>query len=949
MIDLRRLIGIGLMAMCMFGWSGPVWSIAPDLPPSTAGAPTSAVSWLRPSTLSWATSLDDASLRRLNLHLLSSADGSMLSGGKPDRSFALHFAGHITPASELGRSYPWLIGQALLRLDGEPPLDELIRTQLLLRASDKGQHIAEEGIQLAPLLDLLMADDGPLGIRFHTYQPEFRLWAPTARNVQLLLFDKDAREVIQRLPMTRGAHGVWSLMGHSAWYGGYYQYEVQVYSSEAGEMVTHAVTDPYSVTLAADSSHSQIVSLRDPMLMPRGWQRMLPLQPEAPEDMVIYELQLRDFSAEDGSLPEADRGKYTAFTHAGSNGMRHLRGLAAAGLTHVHLLPVFDIASIEEKSEQQAHPRIPAAPPDSDEQQAAIGATRTQDAYNWGYDPWHYGAPEGSYSSNPQGWQRVLEFREMVQGLQKAGLGTILDVVYNHTAAAGIDTQSVLDKIVPGYYHRLDSEGRLQQSTCCPDTASEHKMMEKLMIDTLVRWARDYKITGFRFDLMGHHTLDNLRHIRQALDALTPGADGIDGKKIYLYGEGWKFGSLDARQPTQAMNQVNGAGLGVGMFNDRLRDSARGGNFDHATRADQGWLSGLYLDPNQSVWDTDTPVQAEAQKALLLNYTYNLCLGMAGGLRDFLFTGPDGRPLKGADLSYRGQPGAGFASDPQESISYVSAHDNYSLWDQIAAKAPYQVAGRQPETATPRERMEMQLLGISTVLLGQGVPFLDAGVEMLRSKSGDGDSYDSGDWFNALDWTYHDNGWGKGLPPAWRNEKEWDFWRPRLSDPHFIAGRNEILNALAQVQRLLRVRKATPLLRLRSAEEIRTRIRFLNAEKGPEQSPGLIAMYVDDPALAPLPRQSRRIRNPGDLDPARAKLLVLLNPAPVPVRFTHPLLADNWRPFHEGNVVPLQMEVPLDVEGQPLTMPPLALSKAGFSSGEVRLPAHGVVVLQVDQ
>ena len=919
----------------------PGWAVIGETPEPVP--PAASVHWVRPDTLVWATELDDARLRRLSLNLLSSSDGTLLQGARPDLSLPLQFAGRVTPASELGKAYPYLRGQALLHLAPLAPaeLERLLTTQLLLRAGEKDRLVAEEGLQLALLLDHSLSYDGRLGIQFHTYQPEFRLWAPTARQVHLLLFDRQAREMVERLPMQHGEHGIWQLRGHSAWYGQYYLYEVQVYSPLAGAMVTNWVTDPYSTTLAANSSHSQIISLKDPTLRPQGWDNLVQrygIQPEAPEDMAIYELHLRDFSINDLSVPETDRGKYLAFTHAQSRGMQHLSGLAQAGLSHVHLLPVFDIASIEELPEHQAQPAIPAgAAPDSDEQQAAVGATRSQDAYNWGYDPYHFGAPEGSYSSDPQGPKRILEFRRMVQALARQGLGVIMDVVYNHTQAWGQEPKSVLDKIVPGYYHRLDAAGRIQQSTCCPDTATEQRMMEKLMIDTLLRWARDYKVTGFRFDLMGHHTTENLRHVREALDRLTLAADGIDGKKIYLYGEGWKFGSLDARLPALAMNQPNGAGLGVGMFNDRLRDSARGGNFNHATRSDQGWLNGLYLDPNQSPSNTDTPATPEAQKAQLLNYTYNICLGMAGGLKNFVLTGPDGKSFKGSELAYRGQPPAGYTADPQESLNYVSAHDNYSLWDQIAAKAPYQVPGRQPETATPRERMEMQLLGISTVLLGQGVPLLDAGVEILRSKSGDGDSYDSGDWFNALDWTYSHNGWGKGLPAAWRNGQEWDFWRPRLDDPHFIAGRQEILASLGQVHRLLKLRKATPLLRLRTEAEIRSRLHFLNAENSISQIPGLIAMLVEDPPSGP------------DLDPARARILVLLNPAPVSMRFAHPVLREKWKFFHDQTQPLLQSAISLSVDNNQLTLGPLASSLPLLSPGEVRLPARGVVVLQVDQ
>jgi pullulanase len=383
------------------------------------------------------------------------------------------------------------------------------------------------------------------------------------------------------------------------------------------------------------------------------------------------------------------------------------------------------------------------------------------------------------------------------------------------------------------------------------------------------------------------------------------------------------------------MNQVYGAGLGVGMFNDRLRDSARGGNFDHATRSDQGWLSGLYLDPNQSPFNSDTPATAEEQRAQLINYTYNVRLGMAGGLRDYLLTGPDGKPIRGAGLAYRGAPGAGFAADPQESISYVSAHDNYSLWDQIAAKAPYGLDGRQPATATPKQRTEMQMLGIGTVLLGQGVPFLDAGIEILRSKSGDGDSYDSGDWVNALDWSYAHNGWGKGLPAAWRNDKEWDFWKPRLSDPHFTASRGEILAALAQTRRLLRLRQATPLLRLRSEAEIRSRVHFLAAEAGQDQNPGLIAMLVEDA--------------PASLDPARKRLLVLLNPAPSRVDFSHTALKDKWKFFHIKGQPLLQTALNVPVGKDAVTVPPMAASLAQLGPGSVRIPARGLVVLQVDE
>ena len=233
----------------------------------------------------------------------------------------------------------------------------------------------------------------------------------------------------------------------------------------------------------------------------------------------------------------------------------------------------------------------------------------------------------------------------------------------------------------------------------------------------------------------------------------------------------------------------------------------------------------------------------------------------------------------------------------------MSAHDNYSLWDQIAAKAPVN---------TPAEtRARMQFLGLSAVLLGQGVPFLHAGSEILRSKSGDGDSYDSGDWFNALDWSLKDNNWGKGLPPAWRNQQEWDFWKPLLTQPQFRPDQALTQWHLEQVKNLLRTRRDTPLLRLRTAEAIQKQVRFLNAEAGDKAIPGLIAMHIEDTAHQ---------------DPRRQRILVLLNANPEPVSFTHPLLENNaWQPFR------------LKTGTQP------------FPGEKGQVPAYGIIVLESPQ
>jgi pullulanase-type alpha-1,6-glucosidase len=258
--------------------------------------------------------------------------------------------------------------------------------------------------------------------------------------------------------------------------------------------------------------------------------------------------------------------------------MKHLTDLAKAGLSHVHILPSFDFATIEEiKALQKSPPDLTGFAADGQEQQAAVAMVSDVDGFNWGYDPLHYTVPEGSYATSPDGTARIFEFRQMVQSLNTAGLRMVMDVVYNHTSASGQDPKSILDRIVPGYYHRLNAQGAVEKSTCCENTATEHAMMEKLMIDSLVTWARAYKVDGFRFDLMGHHMKVNMVNVRAALDALTLAKDGVDGKAIYLYGEGWDYGEVVGGQRGENATQPNMAGTGIGTFNDRLRGPAEAG------------------------------------------------------------------------------------------------------------------------------------------------------------------------------------------------------------------------------------------------------------------------------------------------------------------------------------------------------------------------------------
>ena len=370
-----------------------------------------------------------------------------------------------------------------------------------------------------------------------------RVWAPTARRVRFRLFDRASGDDPSfDTEMTESADGVWTVIGPIDWEGKYYQFEVDAYhpwgGGPAGSFVRAVATDPYSRSLSADGRRSHIADVNSPALKPAGWDdterwKSACVQSAEPTDYAIYELHVRDFSAMDASTPWDVRGKYLAFAEPDTAPTAHLRSLAEAGLTHVHLLPTYDFGSVPERVEQQktVDPEwLASLPPNSSDQQAAVAAIARDDAFNWGYDPVHYGVPEGSYATEPDGAARVLEYRRMVQGLAGLGLRVVCDVVYNHTQSAGpSDGKSVLDKVVPGYYHRRDLDGGYENSTCCNNTASENRMMERLIVDDLLHWARTYKVDGFRFDLMGHIMLRTMVKAKEALAALTLSRDGVDG------------------------------------------------------------------------------------------------------------------------------------------------------------------------------------------------------------------------------------------------------------------------------------------------------------------------------------------------------------------------------------------------------------------------------------
>ena len=315
---------------------------------------------------------------------------------------------------------------------------------------------------------------------------------------------------------------------------------------------------------------------------------------------------MRDFSITDETVPEAERGTYRAFTRdsAGTDAAaRSSRTPASTPCTCCRrsTSPRSRSAATTQACPPATSRRSGRHPPSS---RRASTAIRDLDGFNWGYDPFHFQAPEGSYAVDPNGGARVAEFREMVGALHGMGLQVVLDEVYNHTAASGQGEKSVLDRIVPGYYQRLNAVGNVETSTCCQNVATEHEVAEKLMVDSVVLWAKEYKVDGFRFDLMGHHSKQNMLAVRAALDELTLEADGVDGKAVYLYGEGWNFGEVANNALFEQATQGQLGGTGIGSFNDRLRDGVHGGSpVDGASTFDQGFGTGLGTDPNGSPID----------------------------------------------------------------------------------------------------------------------------------------------------------------------------------------------------------------------------------------------------------------------------------------------------------------------------------------------------------
>ncbi|MBU3001958.1 pullulanase-type alpha-1,6-glucosidase [Paraglaciecola arctica] len=784
--------------------------------------------WINTNTLVWLTSGDAVEYR-----LYSSADAS-LSNVNDETLNASNFI-PLTMANVDSAVYaqdPQLNGfnGFTLNLSAEQA-KQWAKQQLLAVAIDaQGELVEATRVQLPRLLDSLYtsaandADEATLGVTYNNDNITAALWAPTAQAVNIEVYDSN-KQILASYPMALdNTSGVWSYTGSKLELDRhFYRYQITAYHPLTEQIEELTTTDPYSVSLATNGRYSQFVHLEDLDLKPANWDDHTVPTITDPEDAVIYEGHIRDFSILDSSTSAANRGKYMAFTELNSAPMQHLQGLQQAGLTHFHVLPANDIASIQEDTALRVDVTDTvaklcqlnnAAPicevednqatilqilesydPSSTDAQTLVDSMRSLDGFNWGYDPQHFAAPEGSYATNSDGVSRILEMRAMNQSLHQIGLRVVLDVVYNHTASSGLYDNSVLDKVVPGYYQRLnETSGQIENSTCCENTATEHKMMAKLMNDSLVSFAEHFGFDGFRFDLMGHIPRQAIIDAREAVRAVDP--------DTYFYGEGWNFGEVANNRRFEQASQLNMAGTEIGTYSDRQRDAVR----------DAALFTG------GSISEQDV-----------------IRIGLVGNVGSYQFVAASDSYLSTYDYQWNGQP-AGYSIDPADTVNYISKHDNETLWDKLQYALPTNLG--------VQARVRIQNVALSIPLLSQGIPFLHMGSDLIRSKSMDRNTYDAGDWFNRVDFTQVNNNWNIGLPLAQDNQNNWSNISPISANTNTEVAASDIQLSATLFKEFLQIRSASKLFRLNSAQDIAQRVKFHNT--GSQQIQGLIVMSIDD-------------------------------------------------------------------------------------------------------
>lgn len=547
-------------------------------------------------------------------------------------------------------------------------------------------------------------DGDDLGATWHPHGSRFRLWAPTASEAFLVLYRTwDAPEPLKTVPMNRDRQGTWTASLEGDWNGTFYTYRVRVGKD------WHEAVDPYAKAVGVNGDRGCILDLRE--TDPPGWNRTRPPSPN-PTDAIVYELHIRDLSAHPDS-GIVRKGTFLGLAESGTRGpngiptgLDHIAGL---GVTHVQLLPIFDFAT------------------------ESVDETAPDKSYNWGYDPKNYQVPEGSYATDPYSPAvRIRELKQCIQALHDRGLRVVMDVVFNHVYDWYLMS---FGKLVPGYYYRHRADGTLSNGSLCGnECATERPMVRKFIVDSVLHWAKEYHVDGFRFDLMGLMDIDTMNDIRRRLDERDP--------SILMIGEGWNMETV-LPEEKRAIQKHAPRMPRIGHFNDDLRDAIKGSTF---VLGEKGFVSGGN--------------------------------GFEDGIR---------RGVAGC-ISYDERI-QGFAAEPDQCVNYVECHDNHTLWDKLLLSA-----GEASESG----RSAMHRLATAIVLTSQGIPFLHAGQEFMRTKQLDGNSYRSPIETNWLDW-------------ARCAERQAD---------------------VAYVKSVIALRKRHPAFRLRTAEEIRNHLRF---EPSPER------------------------------------------------------------------------------------------------------------------
>ncbi|MCT4594348.1 MAG: type I pullulanase [Anaeromicrobium sp.] len=525
----------------------------------------------------------------------------------------------------------------------------------------------------------------------------FKVWAPTQDNIRVIVYNNYSETKGSIHPMKKGEKGIWHLKLDGNHRNKYYNYILK-----DGERVT----DPYTKGATANGERGMIVDFNS--LNPEGWKEHKIPKVIKSCQCIIYETHIRDFSVHKSSGMK-NKGKYLSLCEVGTRnsygmatGVDHLKEL---GVTHIHLLPIFDFASVDE---------------------------RKKDGYNWGYDPHLYNVPEGSYSTDSyDGRRRIYELKKMIMTLHENNIRLIMDVVYNHTYELD---KSPFNILVPKYYYRTDKDGNFTNgSGCGNEMATEKLMVRKFIIDSLKFWAKEYKVDGFRLDLMSLYDKDTVKEIKEELKKINP--------SILIYGEPWT-GGISALEYEDQFRKGSQRGMEIGLFNDDFRNGIKGDNDGTGL----GFISGG--------WNLEN----EIKKGIVGSIHYS----------DEIW---------------------GFTKEPNETINYVSSHDNLTLYDKIEKVKPY---------ATKDHKIKMNRLALSIILTCQGMPFLQGGTEILRTKYGNHNSYNAGDGVNGIDWDK----------------------------------KAEYLDTFNYIKGLINLRKNQKVMTLEEAKDIKKYLTFIDSPKG---------------------------------------------------------------------------------------------------------------------